>query len=113
MVHKGILSMVNRWFYEDVKKEEWKELDLANISCMPIMVVSINTLYLYDSLLLKRGLTKVINAFVSENASYDTEIGWYKIFPMADFDEYLRKNKYNKRGDMIKWHKNLLRGLEE
>ena len=110
LVQKGILSMVNRWFFEDVDKE-WKDLDLSAISCKPIMVVSINTLYLYDDFLRRRGLTKVIDAFTRENMKYD-DSGWYKISPMADFDEYLRNNTYNKRGDMMKWHKQLLIELE-
>lgn len=111
LVQKGILSMVNRWFYEEVKKE--KELTLSDTACMPIMVVSINTLYFYDKLLEGRGLTKVIDSFVNENAKYDSQTGEYSIQPLADFDEYLRRNSFNKNEDMMKWHKQLLKGLEE
>lgn len=75
------------------------------------MVVSINTLYLYDDLLWRRGLTKVIDAFTRDNMKYD-DSGWYRISPIADFDEYLRNNTHNKRGDMMKWHKKLMGGLE-
>lgn len=112
LVQKGILSMVNRWFNEDVKKE-WNELDLVSISFMPVMVVSINTLYLYDDLLQKRGLTNVIDTFVKKYAKQDPQTGEYSISALADFDEYLRLNPYNKRGDMVKWHKNLFVGLED
>ena len=111
LVQKGILSMVNRWFYEEVKKE--KELSMSDTACMPIMVVSINTLYLQDKLLQKRGLTNVIDSFVAENAKQDSKTGEYRISELADFDEYLRNNPYNKRNDMMRWHKNLLSGLEE
>ena len=112
LVQKGILSIVNRWFREDVDKE-WNELDLSAMACKPIMVVSINTLYLYDDLLRNRELTRVIDDFVRENTRYDETKGWYKISEMADFDEYLRNNTYNKRSDMLKWHKQLLNGLED
>ena len=111
LVQKGILSIVNRWFYEEVKKE--KELSMSDTACMPIMVVSINTLYLYDKLLQKKGLTNVIDTFVAENTKKDSLTGEYQISEVADFDEYLRNNPFNKRSDMKRWHKNLLSGLEE
>ena len=111
LVQKGILSIINRWFYEEVKKE--KELSMSDIACMPIMVVSINTLYLQDKFLQKKGLTNVIDSFVAENAKQDSKTGEYRISPLADFDEYLRNNPYNKRGDMMRWYRNLLSGLEE
>ena len=106
LVQKGILSMVNRWFKEEVEKE--KDLDLKDISCMPVMVVSINTLYLYDKLLLKKGLTNVIDSFVRENAEYDKHTGVYHLLETADFDEYLRKNPFNKIDDANKWIKEML-----
>ena len=111
LVQKGILSIVNRWFYEEVKKE--KELSMSDIACMPIMVVSVNTLYLQDKLLQKKGLTNVIDSFVAENAKQDSQTGEYRISPLADFDEYLRNNPYNKRSDMMRWHKQLMIGLED
>ena len=111
LVQKGILSIVNRWFYEEVKKE--KELSMSDMACMPVMVVSINTLYLYDKLLQKKGLTNVIDTFVAENTKKDSLTGEYQISEVADFDEYLRNNPFDKRSDMMRWHKNLLSGLEE
>lgn len=112
LLQKGILSLVNRWFYEDIRNE-WKELNVKDISCMPVMVVSINTLYLYDSLLQKKGFTNVIDTFVKKNAVYEESTGEYKIQELADFDEYLRVNTFNKRSDMLKWHKKLMIGLED
>ena len=109
LVQKGILSIVNRWFYEEVTKE-WKELTLSEITCMPIMVTSINTLYLYDDFLLKRGLINVIDTFVCDNAVYDETLGWYKVSEIADFDEYLRMNHFNKRRDIFNWHNMLMYG---
>ena len=106
LVQKGILSIVNRWFNEEVEKQ--KELDLRDISCRPVMVVSINTLYLYDKLLLKKGLTKVIDSFLKDNAVYDNCTGVYNLLETADFDEYLRKNPFHKAGDAVNWIKEMI-----
>ena len=105
LVQTGILSIVNRWFYEELKKK--KELVLSE-AFMPIMVVSINTLYLYDNLLAKRGLCNVIDSFVRENAVYDKNTGMYNISEVADFDQYLRYNPYKKAGDATKWVKQIM-----
>ncbi len=111
LVQKGILSIVNRWFYEEMKKE--KDLSVTGIACMPIMVTSINTLFLQDNLLKTRGLTKVINSFVAANAKKNLKTGEYYFPELADFDEYLRSIPFNKRNDMMKWHKLLMSGLKE
>ena len=104
LVQKGILSLVNRWFYEELKKNDKIEISAA---IMPVMVVSINTLYLYDDLLRKRGLTRVIDSFVRENTEHDANTGQYDIPAMADFDEYLRLNPFNKSNDIAKWYNKL------
>lgn len=107
LVQRGILSMINRWFIEEVKKE--KELSLKDIACMPVMVVSINTLYLYNKLLLRKGLTHIIDLFVKENAVHDEHTGTYRLSGTADFDAYLRRNPFNKSKDAIKWIKNFVK----
>lgn len=106
LVQKGILSMVNRWFIEEVEKE--KELDLKDISCMPVMVISVNTLYLYDELLHKKGLTNVIDSFVRDYSEYDKHTGVYHLSETADFEEYLRKNPFHKADDAVKWTKEMI-----
>ena len=111
LVQTGILSMVNRWFIEEVEKK--KELDLKDISCMPVMVVSINTLYLYDKLLQKRGLTNVIDTFVRDYAVYDKQDGIYHLSETADFDAYLRRNSFRKAGDAVKWINNFMSDNKE
>lgn len=105
LVQTGILSIVNRWFYEELKKK--KELELSE-AIMPIMVVSINTLYLYDDLLAKRGLCNVIDAFVKESAIYNKKSGMYHISAVADFDQYLRYNPFKKASDATKWLKKIM-----
>ena len=111
LVQKGILSMVNRWFIEEVKKE--KELALIDIAYKPIMVVSISTLFLYDDFIRKNGLTNVIDSYVKMCSIFDPKTGEYRISELADFDEYLRNNRYNKKSVMIKWHNKLMAGLND
>ena len=101
LLQPGLLSILNRWFYEEIAK--MPELILSDINCKPIMVVSINTLYLYDNLISKRGLTSIIDAFLSKNATYDESTGKYKIDELADFDGYLRSNPFNKSNDIVTW----------
>lgn len=101
LVQTGIQSMVNRWFVEEVAKEN--ELNMEDISCMPVMVVSINTLYLYDDMLRKKGITNVIDSFVRDYAVNDERDGIYHLPITADFDAYLRRNSFKKAGDAVKW----------
>jgi hypothetical protein len=70
---------------------------------MPVMVVSINTLYLYDDLLRKKGITNVIDSFVRDYAVFDERDGIYHLPITADFDAYLRRNSFKKAGDAVKW----------
>lgn len=110
LAQKGILSIVNRWFYEELEKEQWGEL--LGKAIMPIMVLSINTLYLYDDLLRIRGLTNIIDSFVSENATYDKTTRKYSISAVADFDEYLRSNPYHKGNDVVRWFKKVIQNSQ-
>lgn len=102
LVQTGILPMVNRWFYEEIKRDKTLGFELSD-AYMPVMVVSINTLYLYDKMLRSRGLTNVIDAFVRDNAVYNKSTGVYTFSEIADFDGYLRRNKFIKSGDAVKW----------
>ena len=106
LVQKGILSIINRWFYEEVRKE--KELSMADIDCSPIMVVSINTLFLYNNLLRKKGFVRYIDDFVKKYMSRNAKTGEYDIPVIADFDEYLRKNRFNKSAEVNKWNQKIM-----
>ncbi len=107
MLQTGILSIVNRWYYEEIKRNKKLEFELSD-AYMPVMVVSINTLYLYDKLLQKRGLINVIDSFVEKNAVYDKTTGEYKFQEIADFDAYLRSYPFRKTGDVTKWIKDFI-----
>lgn len=101
LLQPGLLSILNRWFYEEIEKKH--EMILSEMACNPIMPVSINSLYLYDDFIRKRGLTNIIDTFLSKNAKYDESTGKYKINELADFDDYLRSNTFTKSADIVTW----------
>lgn len=76
--------------------------EIKDIACMPIIPVSINTLYLYDDKIKNKGLFKFINEYVSLCAKYQND-GSYAIEPISDFDAYLRRLPFNKKNDIAKW----------
>lgn len=100
MLQPGLLSIVNRWFYEEISKIP--EMILSEMDCKPVMLVSINTLYLYDDFIRRKGLTHIIDLFLQENAQLDIKSGKYKLKDLADFDGYLRRNRFKKSVDAEK-----------
>lgn len=90
----GLMKILNNWF-ADVVRQIFPKLDLKNVVCRPIVPISINTLFLYDSLIKNRGFTNLIDSFLCKEAEKD-EHGNYVLSPMADFDAYMRKYSYNK-----------------
>lgn len=107
MLQTGILSIVNRWYYEEIKRNKKLVFELSDAH-MPVMVVSINTLYLYDKLLQKRGLINIIDSFVEKNAVYNKTTREYIFQEFADFDGYLRSYPFKKTGDVTKWLKEFI-----
>lgn len=103
MLQPGLLSILNRWFMEEMQKKENAQQILQG--CMPVIALSINTLYLYSDLIKRRGLSQIIDDFVTANASID-EAGNYTIKEEADFDTYLHRNKFRKGSDFVKWMTN-------
>ena len=101
LLQPGLLSILNRWFYEEIDKKP--EIILQDMDCKPIMVVSINTLYLYNDLILKIGLTNVIDTFLGQNTTFDESTGKYIINKLADFDNYLKSYPFNKSNDVTRW----------
>lgn len=106
MLQPGLLSIVNRWFYEEISKIP--EMILSEMDCKPVMLVSINTFYLYDDFIRRKGLTHIIDLFLQENAQLDIKSGKYKLKDLADFDGYLRRNRFKKSVDAEKWLKRQL-----
>lgn len=97
----GLLSLINRWFYEEIKKCD--ELNLLEIECMPVMVLSINTIYLYGDYIRCNGLTQLIDRFLNEVAVYDKTTGQYLFKTVCEcFDGYLRRNHFDKSKETAK-----------
>lgn len=111
LLQPGILSIINRWYYEEIDKKQ--ELQLTEIDCKPIMVVSINTLYLYDNLIHTKVLTNLIDTFLKRTAKFNEATGKYEISALADFDGFLRENHFNKSNEVEKWINEILKSREE
>ncbi len=101
LLQPGLLSILNRWYYEEIAR--MPEMILADMDCKPIIPVSINTLYLHDNLIRKKGLPNIIDSFIDRNATFDKLTGKYNINELADFDNYLRKFPFDKSNDIEKW----------
>lgn len=89
----GFLSILNKSLVDVIKT--FPDLDLNDIACRPVMAISINTLFLYDNLIKKRGLDNLIDTFLEKEIKIDT-FGNYNLPFWADFDAYLRRNSFNK-----------------
>lgn len=89
----GFLSILNKSFVDIVKI--FPDLELSDMACRPIMAISINTLFLYNNLIRKRGLSNLIDTFLEKEIKID-KYGNYDLPFWADFDAYLRKNSFNK-----------------
>lgn len=101
LLQPGFLSILNRWYYEEITR--MPEMILADMDCKPIIPVSINTLYLHDDLIRKKGFPNIIDAFIDKNATFDILTGKYKINELANFDDFLRKYPFNKSNDIENW----------
>ena len=103
----GFLSILNKSFVDVVKL--FPDLELNDIACRPIMAISINTLFLYNNIIRKRGLDNLIDTFLEKEIKID-KYGNYNLPFWADFDAYLRKNSFNKSATIGKritdWLKN-------
>ena len=105
LLQPGLMSILNRWFYDEIHK--FKEIDLSEINCKPIVPISINTLYLYDKKAKLKGLYRLIDDYIQLAAKYQSD-GSYLVDPFSNFDEYLRKSPFRKDKDneIIQWLQN-------
>ena len=100
LLQPGLMSILNRWFYEEISK--MKEIDLTEISCMPIVPVSINTLFLYDDRIRKKGMYRMIEDYVRLSSKFQKD-GYYIVEPSSNFDAYLCKSPYKKDNEFQRW----------
>lgn len=102
----GLLSMINRWFYELV--DEDPQLKMEEISCRPIMILSVPTLLLYDKFIKKRGFYNLIDSFLNKYATLEMN-NKYKIYPLANFDSFIRSFGHDKGYEIENYIKNWLK----
>ncbi|MBQ5446486.1 MAG: hypothetical protein IIT48_07470 [Lachnospiraceae bacterium] len=100
LLQPGLMSILNRWFYEELSKI--KEIDLAEINCLPIIPVSINTLYLYDDIILKKGMFKIIEDYIRLSSKCHKD-GKYHVDQLSDFDAYLHTFPFKKNNEIAQW----------
>lgn len=100
ILQPGLLSIVNKWFNEELAKKQ--QLSHVPCGCKPVMAISINTLFLYDDLIRRRGFTNLIDSFVYYYTKKDKN-GIDILYEDADFDEFLRRNHFRKSNILGKW----------
>ena len=104
IVRLGLTSMVNIW-YQQLLKEH-----LVEIRLNPIIVMSINTLFLYKDVFCESGFAIVFNDFLKDNFEYNNDgISW-TANPTADFNSYM-KGKYrisDSASNYVKEHVNTI-----
>lgn len=104
IVRLGLTSMVNIW-YQQLLKEH-----LVGIRLNPIIVMSINTLFLYKDVFCESGFAIVFNDFLKDNFEYNNDgISW-TANPTADFNSYM-KGKYrisDSASNYVKEHVNTI-----
>jgi hypothetical protein len=100
LLQPGLMSILNRWFYEELSKIE--EINLTEMNCLPIIPVSINTLYLYDDIILKKGMFKMIEDYIRLSSKYHKD-GKCQVDQLSDFDAYLHTFPFKKNNEIAQW----------
>lgn len=96
IVQLGLMSLINNW-YQPLLNEQ-----LAETVSYPIIVMSINTLFLYKDEFRRFGFSCIFNSFFR---TYDKRrnigIEW-TLNPFADFNSYMKKN-YKKSTSAVEY----------
>jgi hypothetical protein len=100
LLRPGLMSILNRWFFDEISKV--KSINLTEICCMPIVPVSINTLFLYDDIIQKKGMFRMIEEYARLSSKYQND-GRYIVDSLSDFDAYLRKRPFRKENEIGSW----------
>ena len=73
LIQWGLMSIINEWFYEEMISK-----GLIEVAHRPIVLVSIDILFLYDDLFRRKGLGYYIDSFLLDNGIKQMEDGRYK-----------------------------------
>lgn len=90
-VQPGLMSIINNWFYEEMRSR-----NLHHIAHKPIIVVSIDVLFLYDKLFYKNGFGYYIDRFLYECNAIQDKDGKWSFDIGASFNNYMRSYEHNK-----------------
>lgn len=103
LLQPGLMSILNRWFYDEIHKIN--DINLTEISCRPIVPVSIYTLYRCGDKMKVKGLFRLIDNFILLVGKHKND-GSYLIDPLANFDEHLLRTgsfRKDKNNELIQW----------
>lgn len=103
MVQPGLMSIVNDWFYEELEKK-----GLSHVSYKPIIIVSIDILFLYSNLFNKKGLGYYINRFL-KTINAKSNQGKWQFNIDADFNAFMKSYKHSKGDYFLKYTKQFLK----
>ena len=86
IVRSGLMSIVNDWFYEELKSG-----GLLHVNYKPVIIMSIDMLFIYEDLFRKNGIGYYIDLFLKEIDARIENCRW-SIDEKADFNSYMLNN---------------------
>lgn len=81
----GLCGVINSWYQSLIKKE------LEDTMCHPIIVMSIDILFLYSETFKRFGFRNIFDRFFKEYVRYQTDGVSWQIVPFADFNSFMRE----------------------
>jgi hypothetical protein len=81
----GLSGIINRWYQPLISDE------LKDAMCYPIIIMSIDILFLYSETFKKFGFHTVFDRFFKEYVKYEVDGVNWQISPFADINSYMRE----------------------
>lgn len=97
----GVTGILNNWYQPLVKET------LAEAECYPIIIMSIDTLFLYSETFEKLGFRTIFDKFLRGNVQKGTSGVDWKFNPLADFNSFIQDN-YNISSTKKRFYINLV-----
>lgn len=83
IVQVGLTSIINEWYQPLLQKQ------LADTVSNPVVLMSIDILFLYKNVFKEKGFVVIFNDFLSVNKKCgNTGVDW-RLDPLADFNSYM------------------------
>lgn len=96
MVVPGLAAVVNGWY------QVYMEETLPEVDCLPLVVMSIDMLYLYEDLFKRLSFHQIIDCFIKKAVQYDESVRKWRMESSADFNQFLfeqypqKKSRYKR-----------------